>query len=119
VAEIVEKRSLRPVGRVLRLIRVDEIAREIFAKVFGKRLVVRIIAGIEVSEPNPRPSARLSEGGIDLVVTIVAKPVIVVSDAGIPAANVLRMRPSGASSEFFSCIRWNDDRPLLNEVWFD
>ena len=61
VAEIVEC-SLRPIRRIVRLVRVDEIARrDPRAGYFGSRFVGRVVAGIEMSDPDPRASARLRD----------------------------------------------------------
>ena len=117
VAEIVEC-SLRPIRRIVRLVGVDEIMREIRAQVFGNRFVGRVVAGIEMSDPDPRASARLRECGIHLVMGAVAEPVVVVGDAGIAASDVLRMRPSGAGPELLPrIVRTN--RPSLHKVRFD
>ena len=118
VTEIVEGRSLRPIRRIVRLVGVDEIMREIGAQVFGNRFVGRVVAGIEMSDPDPRASARLRECRVHLVMGAVAEPVVVVGDAGIAASDVLRMRPSCAGPELLSRIA-RTDRPSLHEVRFD
>ena len=99
VAEIVEG-AIGPVGGVLRPVRVDEIASEIGAKIFGDRFVLGVVAGVEMCDPDALTGAACRhQRSVELAVLVVAEPIIVVLVAGVAVADVLWLRPSGPHSE--------------------
>ena len=119
VTEIVEK-AVRAVGGVLRPVRVDEIAREIGAQISGDRFVVRVIAGVEMRDPDPLAGAApRRQRLVELAVLAVAEPVVVVPVAGVAVADVLGLRPSGPHSEIAGRGRALAACPLLLQVRLD
>ena len=119
VTEIVEN-ARRPVGGVLRPVRVNEIASEVGAKIFGDRFVFGVVAGVEMCDPDALAGAAACRhpNRIELAVLAVAEPIIVVLVAGVAVADVLRLRPSGPHSEIAVRSGACTVGPLLLQVRF-
>jgi hypothetical protein len=93
VTEIAEK-AVRPVGGILRPVRVDEIAREIGAEISRDRFVIRVIAGVEMRDPDALAGAACRrQRRVELAMLAVAEPIIVILVAGVTVADVLGLRP--------------------------
>src|SRR5262249_19277405 len=93
MAEIVEWPA-RPVSRITRIVRVDEITLEIAPEVLWNGAVIGIEARVEMGDPYPLPIAGIlgrPECGVELTVGYVAEPIVVLWIAGVTIADVLRM----------------------------